>query len=276
MAARRTSIDSLLATFEARYEEAKAANLGRYEEAMRLYDEMIEQYKPGGGFGAGYEAELEQAKKVDTGAAMQHQISSGLFGVQSTGGLSRRWEAEVGSPARLRLEDLRMGRYGEAMASKAGVIERREDEYPDYGAISQMIMAASQGGVSGGGRVYRGSSGSLTSLPGRSGPTRLTPTARPATTQYGELMGGGVADIQSGVPYGPTFESKAKMAETAERVRKAAIYEQTTPVARKAKITSNLKKMYPQMYQPGWGKTTTDTRTPTRKLGYSPYGAGGF
>ena len=84
---------TLAKKFESEYASAKTANLKRYQQAMGMHDEIIEQYKPGGGFGAGFESQLESRKIKDVGTSMQQQISSGLYGVQSTGGIGRRWES---------------------------------------------------------------------------------------------------------------------------------------------------------------------------------------
>ncbi|KKL93955.1 hypothetical protein LCGC14_1869520 [marine sediment metagenome] len=135
-------LGSLAQKFEGYYEEAKTANLERYAEAKNIYEENVAQYAPGGGFGAGYEAQLTQAKRGDVGTQMQHQISSGLYGVQTTGALGQQWESKVGAPARLQLEDLRRERYTGAQKDLAGVIERREDEYPDFSLIANLYERA--------------------------------------------------------------------------------------------------------------------------------------
>ena len=126
------------------YRAAKQANERRYAQAMAIYDEIINRYQPGGTFGKAALSQLEAQKTRDVGEATQKQISSGLFGVQTTAGLPQKWEAEVGAPSRLRLEDLMMERLSQAQMQKASFIERREDEYPDLNAIMQ---AASAGGT---------------------------------------------------------------------------------------------------------------------------------
>ena len=132
----------IIAQFQQQQEGARLANEQRYQEAMELYGQIIEQYEPGGAFGAGYEAQLERTKTRDVAASQQALISGGLFGTSVTAGLPKKWEEEVGQPARLKLEDVRMGRYTEAVGAKAGLIERREDVGPDYATIAQLSMAA--------------------------------------------------------------------------------------------------------------------------------------
>jgi hypothetical protein len=135
-------LNALAQKFETEYASAKEANLSRYEEALGIQDQIIAEYSPGGGFGAGVEASLQQQKTQDVGRVIQHQIDSGLFGVQTTGGAAQRWEREVGSPARLQLQDLRSQRYTDALQAKEGVIERRTDAYPDFRLIADLYRQA--------------------------------------------------------------------------------------------------------------------------------------
>ena len=136
------SYQDIIARFQQQQEAARLMNEQRYQEALELYSQMIEQYEPGGAFGAGYEAQLARTKTQDVAAGQQALVSGGLFGTTITAGLPKKWEEEVGQPARLKLEDVRMGRYAEAMEKKAGLIERREDIGPDYALIAQLSAQA--------------------------------------------------------------------------------------------------------------------------------------
>jgi len=133
---------NIIARFQQQQEAARLMNEKRYEEALKLYSQIIEQYEPGGAFGEGYEAQLERTKTRDIAASQQALVSGGLFGTSVTAGLPKKWEEEVGQPARLKLEDVRMGRYAEAIEKKAGLIERREDVGPDYATIAQLSAQA--------------------------------------------------------------------------------------------------------------------------------------
>ena len=137
---------------ESEYTEARAANEKRYAQAMAIYDEIISRYQPGGGFGKAALGQLEERKERDVATEEQAQISSGLFGTTARTGLGTKWEAGVGAPARLKLEDIMMERLSQAQLGKAGFIERREDVYPDVGAAAQyagQAAGAGGGGVSG-------------------------------------------------------------------------------------------------------------------------------
>lgn len=142
------TLDEILGKIDEQSEAARAANLKRYEQAMAIYDEIISRYRPGGAFEAKTLGELEKRKTREVGAEKQELISSGLAGTTVMGGVGRRWEEEVGAPARLQLEDILMQRLSQAQLGKAEFMERREDVYPDYSLAAQL---ATQYGAAGGG-----------------------------------------------------------------------------------------------------------------------------
>ncbi len=137
-----TEIDAILKQLQEQAGIARAATAGRQKTIEAIFDEIIARYGPGGAFGKGAEAALEQQKAGAVAAGTQGLISAGLYGTEVGGGLGRAWEAEVGAPARLRLEDIKMERLSQAQLGKAGFQERIEDVYPDYGLISQLISQA--------------------------------------------------------------------------------------------------------------------------------------
>ena len=121
----------------AEYAAAKRANRQRYAQAMGIYDEIIARTQPGGAMEKAGLAQIEAAKTKGIGQETQQMISSGMYGTTTTAGIPARWEAEVGAPARLRLEDILEQRRTTAKLGKAGFIERREDVYPDVGAVAE-------------------------------------------------------------------------------------------------------------------------------------------
>lgn len=122
---------------------ASRATKKREKEIRGYLDEIIARYGPEGGFGEGYEAQLQRSKTQDVASGAQSLVGSGLYNTTQTAGLGKKWEEEVGAPARLKLEDLRSERLSQAQSDKAGFVERIEDMYPDYGLISQMMQQAS-------------------------------------------------------------------------------------------------------------------------------------
>lgn len=121
---------------------ATAANKAREEEIRGYYDELLGRYEPGGEFGRGYLAELEQQKQRDVASGTQALISSGLYGSVGTAGLGAGWEKAVGSTARLKLEDLLTERYADVLREKAGFVERIEDASPSYETMAGLYAGA--------------------------------------------------------------------------------------------------------------------------------------
>ena len=118
---------------------ATRANLQRYSQIMDIYNRVISRAQPGGAFQKAGLAQIETAKTKGVGQETQSLISGGMFGTTTAAGVGRKWEAEVGAPARLRLEDIMEQRLTTAQLGKAGAIERREDVYPDYSSLLQML-----------------------------------------------------------------------------------------------------------------------------------------
>lgn len=135
-------LSSLISQAEVAAQKAQAANVARQKKIEAIMDEIIARYQPGGGFGAGYKAELETQKTKEVGAGTQALISSGLYGTEMGAGVGRAWEASVGAPARLKLEDIRYEALSKAQLEKAGFLERIEEPYPDYGMLAQLASQA--------------------------------------------------------------------------------------------------------------------------------------
>ena len=86
---------------------------------------------------------------------MQALVSSGLSSTTQAAGLGKKFEEEVGAPARLQAQDISSQRLSGAEAQKAGFIERREDVGPDYATIASLAQSIGQAG---GGGASRGAS----------------------------------------------------------------------------------------------------------------------
>jgi len=180
---------ALLGQVQRAGEQARTANLKRYQEAMAIYDKIIARSRPGGAFERRGLAEIGRARVRGVGQETQQLISSGLYGTTTMAGAGRRWEAEVGAPARGRLEDIMEQRVTAAQQAKAGFIERREDVYPDVSAYAQYAgAAAAQPRTTT--RTYGGTYGAssfpdMFAIPGEAGAaSTAAPTAAP-TAVYG-------------------------------------------------------------------------------------------
>lgn len=147
MATELTEYGKLLESFRQREEGARLSNLTRKDQITSIYDDIIKRYQPGGGFGAGYEQQLQRQKVHDVGASQQRDISRGLHGIRP---YEQEWEATTGATGRLKLEDIRMERLSGAQTGMAGFLERIDEPYPDYNSL----LAASQAQGAGGGGGY--------------------------------------------------------------------------------------------------------------------------
>jgi len=134
--------DVLIGQMEKAAESARAANEKRYEQAMSLYEGIVQRYQPGGTFEAAHEQLLQTQKKRDVAGGQQALVSSGLFGTTRASGLGRAWEEQVGGPSRLQRSDILAQRLTQAEIGKAGLVERREDVGPSYSDIFNMAQAA--------------------------------------------------------------------------------------------------------------------------------------
>lgn len=183
-----TALEDLIKSFETKEAAARQANITRQAQITSIFDEIIARYGPEGTYGAAALEQLRGQKVRDVSAAKQTDISRGLYGVSPR---ETEWEAAVGAPARLKLEDIKMERLSQAQLGKAGFMERIEEPYPDYGALTAAAQAAGAGGgtmtVSGGG------GGGDTIKWGTYGAPAHTTATTPARTGgggYGELTVG--------------------------------------------------------------------------------------
>ena len=126
---------ALTAQIDAQQASARQANIARRGQIEGIYSEMMKRYQPGGAFERRGLGEIERAKTKGVGKETQQMISSGLFGTTTAAQTGRRWEAEVGAPSRLRLEDIMQQRMTGIQQRKAGFLERIEDVYPNYSSL---------------------------------------------------------------------------------------------------------------------------------------------
>lgn len=191
-----SDFSSELSRIESDFNKALQANERRYEQAMAIYDAVIETYSPGGSFGKAALAQLSAQKERDVGAETQSALAGGTFGTTATAGLGTKWESEVGAPARLKLEDIMMQRLTGAQMQKAGFIERRQDEYPDVGALSNLVAQGGGGGTVSGGTFYERNisgvgSGGTGAGAGDFGPTQRTTGPGPGVASQTVTFGPG-------------------------------------------------------------------------------------
>lgn len=129
----------VVAGFGRAAERARRANIARKQQIESIYGEMMKRYQPGGAFERAGLGQIERTRTKGTGKEMQHMISSGLFGTTTAAQTGQRWEAEVGAPSRLRLEDIMQQRLTGIQQQKAGFLERIQEPYPDYSKLMGAI-----------------------------------------------------------------------------------------------------------------------------------------
>jgi len=108
--------NSVIASFQSAMDEANAANEERYQQGMGIYDEMIEMFQPGGGYGEGAAAYYGQAKEQAKASNIQELTSSGMANLTSGGGFEKSYEQDVGVPFWLNLNDMQMQALAGAMS----------------------------------------------------------------------------------------------------------------------------------------------------------------
>jgi hypothetical protein len=154
-------MSDIMSLLTAEAQKSYQANLKRYQQAEKIFDEIIAMYGPEGTFGKSYEAELEKQKVSDVGKTKLTDISRGLYGTTDYGAA---WESQVGASARLKLEDIKMERLSAAQAQKAGFLTSIEEPYPDYGLMASLMSQGTSGagggaaGAVGGGGGYQSTS----------------------------------------------------------------------------------------------------------------------
>ena len=135
----RPQYGGLIGQVGAQQASAKQANIARRKQIESLYGKMMGMVQPGGAFEKRGLGEIERARTKGVGQQTQQMISSGMYGTTTAAGVGKGWEAELGAPARLRLEDIMQQRQLGVMGQKAGFLERIEDVYPDYQSLLQLL-----------------------------------------------------------------------------------------------------------------------------------------
>jgi hypothetical protein len=140
-----------ISNLQASREEANKANQARLNEALGYYDQLINMFSPGGGYGKGLEASLELGFKRARASAVQGLTTSGLANTQMMAGAGQSYEEQVANPARTKLEMDRFNKLAAAYTGKAGVLERVQDEGPSDAEIEAWKYGVDGAGSGGGG-----------------------------------------------------------------------------------------------------------------------------
>jgi len=138
-------VDNLIAQFQAQQDAANAANEQRFQQGMEIFDRIIAQQETGGTAEAATEAAIGRGRKKAVAQGTQSLVSSGLASTTTAAGLGKKFEEEVGVPARLAAADVQSQRLTQALTGKAGFIERREDVGPSFSDIAGLAKSIGAG-----------------------------------------------------------------------------------------------------------------------------------
>ncbi len=116
------------------------------KEIRGLFAEAKELYAPGGGFMAGTEAAISRGSKRAVASGVQQLASAGLAGTSIVGGLGKKYEEEVGMPARAQATTARLGALAGLLQAEAGTTASLATRY------STSPATYTGGGGGGGGR----------------------------------------------------------------------------------------------------------------------------
>lgn len=169
------------------------------DEILKLLDQVISQYSPGGTFGKAELKLLGREKTKALAKGEQSLVSSGLAGTTAGVGMGQKWEEEVGMPSKLKLEDTRTQRLMEAFLAKAGYLERAGSEQTAYDLAQRQTRPSGGGGRN----VGSVSGGTRSTFPGGTGGGGFTPGGAGDTGGYGSDFGGAGGGYGGGEGFGP-------------------------------------------------------------------------
>ena len=138
-------VDNLIAQFQAQQEKANLANELRYRQGLDIFDRIIKQQETGGTLQKATEVAIGRGRTKSVAQGMQALVSSGLVSTTQAAGLGKKYEEEVGVPARLQAADISQQRLNQALTGKAGFIERRQDTGPDFATIAALAKSIGAG-----------------------------------------------------------------------------------------------------------------------------------
>ncbi len=138
-------VDNLIAQFQEQQASANAANEQRFQQGLEIFDRIIQQNEAGGTLQAATEAAISRGRTKSVAQGTQALVTAGLSNTTQAAGLGKKFEEEVGVPARLQAADIRQQRLSQAQRDKAGFIERREDTGPSFSDIAGLATSIGAG-----------------------------------------------------------------------------------------------------------------------------------
>ena len=169
--------EGLYGEYQKNYEEAKGANEARYQELKTGYGNLEgEMMGLTAGMGDTARARAADGRERQVGQGMQDLVTSGLYGTSMQQGV-RSGAERVYNEAMGSIDEgvnaQKLGVLGNVRGNALGMIERRQDTYPDMGLLMQLAqMYGNYGGQSGG---LFDTQGQLTGLNSRGGMSSTVP-----------------------------------------------------------------------------------------------------
>jgi hypothetical protein len=139
-------------------------SLEEYQTAISHLNKLVKMYAPGGTYGAGQYATIESEAKKAKAESLAGLVASGMSSGTTAAGLRARLGKDI-STAKLGVEDVRTGKYGEALTGLAGLraalAERKalteERESEEFYRISAENRASTAANIAeSNARLYKG------------------------------------------------------------------------------------------------------------------------
>ena len=108
-----------------------------------LFAKAKELYAPEGEYMAGTEATIARGAKRSIASGVQQLASAGLAGTSIVGGLGKKYEEEIGMPARARATTARLGALAGLLQAEAGATASLATRYSRSPGVHQPIRGGS-------------------------------------------------------------------------------------------------------------------------------------
>ncbi|KKN60027.1 hypothetical protein LCGC14_0536140 [marine sediment metagenome] len=136
-----SNISEWLSTMYQDYTAGRAQKETAFQTGVGSLQSYADIFKPGGEYGKSVEAMIGRGEKRAVASGMQNIVSAGLAGTTMPMHLQQTYEEEIGMPARLRGEDVRMERLGGALGSLGQMYASYDPGTASMGDIGQMVTS---------------------------------------------------------------------------------------------------------------------------------------
>ena len=139
------TINELIEQFQTSYDEARAANIERYDEIVGQYEQLYGRQMEGlEGYGERARAGIEERWEHAATTGQQEMVNRGLTGTTIAPTMQMGYERGRGAELARLDESINQAMLGADVGlteSMLGFMERREDPYPDMSALGDLAGA---------------------------------------------------------------------------------------------------------------------------------------